>query len=162
MGSIKAKFLMESCLWFRAFVFNRCSFHRLFSQGFGFFYPLCFAEISFQNFRWYLKSFYEYLLRCIFRCLNRIRKIHQLIQVRSTPYFWRLGFILSYALKSPQRSVAHTASVICTQALKVPMQPASCLPDAACSVVCCLLKDGEVVDKDEAVGTVFTLKQWVT
>lgn len=39
------------------------------------------------------------------------------------------------------------------------MQPNSCLPDAVVSVVCCLLKDGEVVDKDEAVVTLFTLKQ---
>lgn len=62
-----------------------------------------------------------------------------------------------YALESLQMSVAHTASIICPQTLNV--QPSSCLPDAVVSVVYSLLKDGEVVDNDEAVVTMFTLKQ---
>ncbi len=51
-----------------------------------------------------------------------------------------------YALVNPQRSVAHTAAIISPEALKVQMQPNSCLPDAVVAVVCCLLKDAQVVD----------------
>lgn len=59
----------------------------------------------------------------------------------------RFHYIISYALVNPQRSVAHTATIICLEALKVQMQPNLCLPDGVVAVVCSLLKDGQEVDK---------------
>lgn len=38
-------------------------------------------------------------------------------------------------------------------------QPNSCLPDAGTAVVCDLLKDGAVATEDEAIVSVFTLRQ---
>lgn len=146
----KAKFLIEVCFFFRAFVFSGCSFMRLVCFVFlvhvgvlpSFFWQKCQSYISI------LKWLHKYLLQCICRYLNWIRKIYLLNQVQSNPYFWqRLGLAILYALVNPQRSVAHSAAVIWPRALWVQTQPNSCLPDAAVAVVCFLLKDSQVVDE---------------